>query len=287
VSSEVGAHQASGDDGSADADADSYTEILVPGPAHGLAGLLDIEPPRDTLPPGWHQVYLLERRAHAELGDDGHPASGIPQPPEPGNLRMFAGGRITEYAALTFDVPATRTTKLVGSVEKQGRSSKLTFVTIRHTIHQGGRVALIEEQDLVYRAATATLPQRPAGEAVPATPDCLQLQVDNALLFRFSALTYNAHRIHYDQAYAAAEGYPDLVVHGPLQSLLLRELFRRAGAPSTGHQFTYRLVSPVYGNLMLTVRPVPGEAPWNAQVEGPGGHISATATLAPAPEARA
>jgi 3-methylfumaryl-CoA hydratase len=230
---------------------------------------------------GWAVV------ASAELGTDGHPLSGIPEPPEPGSLRMFAGGRTTEYGALELDLPAVRTTTLVRSVEKHGRSGRLTFVTVRHTFEQGGQVALVEEQDLVYRAPTATLPARPAAEAVPgATPDCLQLQVDNTLLFRFSALTYNAHRIHYDQAYAASEGYPGLVVHGPLQSLLLRELFRRAGAPSTGYQFVLRLVSPVFGNPLLTVRPVRGDGPWNAQVEGPDGQVSAIGSLVPIPPAQ-
>lgn len=261
------------------------TELIGFEPAEALAGLLDIAPPRDLLPPAWHWVYLLERRPSADLGPDGHPTFGVPAPPGPGRLRMFAGGRTVQHAPLRFGVPATRTTQVASSTEKQGRSGPLTFVTVRHTVEQSGRVAVVDEQDIVYRAPGTTLRSgAPAEESVPtppATPDCLQLQVDNVLLFRFSALTYNGHRIHYDAGYATEEGYPGLVVHGPLQALLLRELFRRAGAPDTGHQFSYRLVSPVFGNPLLTVRPLPTEPGRAAQVEVPVGRVKATGSLLP------
>ncbi len=167
------------------------------------------------------------------------------------------------------------------STEKQGRSGPLTFVTVRHSIEQDGRLAVVDEQDIVYRAPGTTLRTEPGVETPGATPGCLQLQVDNVLLFRFSALTYNGHRIHYDLGYAAEEGYPGLVVHGPLQALLLRELFRRSGAPSTGHQFTYRLVSPVFGDPLLTVRPLPDQGVPTARVEDPAGLVTATGSLRP------
>lgn len=267
------------------------TELVTPEPAEALARLLDITPPERVVPPAWHWVYLLERRATADLGHDGHPTSGIPAPPGPGRLRMFAGGRVNEYAELRFGAPATRTTQVADQREKQGRSGPLTFVTVRHTIEQDGRVAVVDEQDVVYRAPGTTLRTEDPAEPAPVTPDCLQLQVDPVLLFRFSALTYNGHRIHYDLAHVAEEGYPDLVVHGPLQALLLRELFRRSGAPSTGHQLAYRLVSPVYGSPLLTVRPLPGDDGLRAQVEDPTGRVTATGSLrpldAPAPEAAA
>ena len=257
------------------------TELIGPEPAEALAGLLDIAPPLECVPPAWHWVYLLDRRPSADLGHDGHPTSGVPAPPGPGRLRMFAGGRITEHTPLRFGAPATRTTHVVSSTEKQGRSGSLTFVTVRHTIEQEGRPVVVDEQDIVYRAPGTTLRTEAAVEAPAATPDCLQLQVDNVLLFRFSALTYNGHRIHYDHGYAAEEGYLGLVVHGPLQALLLRELFRRGGAPSTGHQFAYRLVSPVFGDPLLTVRPVPDEEARAARVEDPAGRVTATGSLCP------
>lgn len=257
------------------------TELIAPEPAEALAGLLDIAAPRDTLPPAWHWVYLLERRPTADLGRDGHPTTGVPAPPGPGRLRMFAGGRLTEHRPLLFGAAATRTTQVASSTEKQGRSGPLTFVTVRHTIEQDGHVAVVDEQDIVYRAPGTSLRVEAPPEALSATPDCLQLQVDNVLLFRFSALTYNGHRIHYDHGYAAEEGYPGLVVHGPLQALLLRELFRRAGAPSTGSVFSYRLVAPVFGAPLLTVRPLAGDDGWAGQVEEPSGRATATATLTP------
>jgi 3-methylfumaryl-CoA hydratase len=275
-------------DGAAAPEVVVRTELVTPQPAEALAGLLDIAPPEDCVPPAWHWVYLLDRRPSADLGHDGHPTSGVPAPPGPGRLRMFAGGRITEHACLRFGAPATRTTQVVASTEKQGRSGPLTFVTVRHSIEQGGRVAVVDEQDIVYRAPGTTLRTDAAPdaaparhEAPPAAADCLQLQVDNVLLFRFSALTYNGHRIHYDLGYAAEEGYPGLVVHGPLQALLLRELFRRAGAPCTGSRFSYRLVSPVFGQPLLTVRPLPDETVRTAGVEDPAGRVTATGSLRP------
>ncbi len=257
------------------------TEVIAPEPAEALAGLLDIAPPTQSVPPAWHWVYLLDRRPSADLARDGHPTSGIPAPPGPGRLRMFAGGRISEHAPLRFGAPATRSTQVVSSTEKQGRSGPLTFVTVRHSIEQEGRLAVVDEQDIVYRAPGTTLRTEPRVETLEATPGCLQLQLDNVLLFRFSALTYNGHRIHYDLGYAAEEGYPGLVVHGPLQALLLRELFRRSGAPSTGSQFTYRLVSPVFGDPLLTVRPLPGEDVPTARVEDRAGRVTATGSLRP------
>lgn len=255
------------------------TELVTPEPAEALAGLLGVQPPERELPPAWHWVYLLERRPGADLGPDGHPTSGIPAPPGPGRLRMFAGGRISEHVPLRFGAVATRTSQVVSSTEKQGRSGPLTFVTVRHTIEQDGRVALVDENDIVYRAPGTTLGTESPAVAPPVTPECLQLQVDNVLLFRFSALTYNGHRIHYDLAYAAEEGYPGLVVHGPLQALLLREQMRRAGAPSTGSQFSYRLVSPVFGNPLLTIRPSPAATGWASLVEAPAGRVTATGSL--------
>lgn len=267
------------------------TEVLAPGPAEALAGLLDIPVPSESVPPGWHCVYLLERRPSRDLGPDGHPSSGVPAPPGPGRARMFAGGRVTEASPLRLGLPARRRTEVVSTVEKAGRSGPLTFVTVRHTLDQDGRVAVVEEQDIVYRAPGRTLPavgnagatvEEPEAPSAPVTPDCLQLQVDNVLLFRFSALTYNGHRIHYDHRYAAEEGYPGLVVHGPLQALLLRELFRRSGASSVGHVFAYRLVAPVFGNPLLTVRPVPADAGGFAgTVEDATGRVTATGSLRP------
>jgi 3-methylfumaryl-CoA hydratase len=265
----------------------SRTELITPEPAAALAGVLDIDaPPADEgLPALWHWIYLLERRRQSDLGPDGHPTHGVPAPPGPGRLRMFAGGRVSMHAPLRFGAPATRTTKVVRTVEKEGSSGALTFVTVRSDIEQGGRLAIVDEQDIVYRAApSSTLPARPsAGEApLPVSPGGgLVLEVDSVLLFRFSALTYNAHRIHYDVAYAAQEGYPGLVVHGPLQALMMGELIRRMGEPMIGQEFAYRLVAPMIGQQRMTMEPNPEEPGISARVRDAAGRVTATSNLRP------
>ena len=138
---------------------------------------------------------------------------------------MFAGGRVWRHGALRIGSEATRRTWQASSARKQGRSGPLHFVTVRTEVSQGGQVVITEEQDLVYREPGANGPARSA-ESVAAAGRDRTVAVDPVLLFRFSALTYNAHRIHYDRDYARAEGYPGLVVHGPLQALLMAELAR-------------------------------------------------------------
>jgi 3-methylfumaryl-CoA hydratase len=264
-------------------DSVSRTELITPEPAEALAGLLDIAlPSPEELPELWHWIYLLERRPQADLGPDGHPTSGIPAPPGPGRLRMFAGGRVVTHHRLRFGEPATRTTWVLRTTEKQGRTGPLTFVTVRSEFTQAGRLAIADEQDIVYRAPGSTLPPEPASATAPTAPrDGLVLPVDPVVLFRFSALTYNAHRIHYDLAYAEAEGYPGLVVHGPLQALMMGELMRRSGKPLAGREFGYRLVAPMYGRQLLAVSPDPEQTGVTARVTGNAGRVTATSTLRP------
>ncbi len=268
------------------AEVSTHVELLTSGPAEALAGLLDIDPPPlrggAAIPPLWHWVYLLERCRQSELGADGHPARGIPAPPGPGRLRMFAGGRVTTHHCLRIGETATRTTRVAAIVDKAGRSGPLTFVTVRTDIVQGGVLAIGEEQDIVYRASGSTLPARARTASQPdpdaATGSTLQFDVDPVVLFRFSALTYNSHRIHYDRAYTTEEGYPDLVVHGPLQALLMGELSRRRGVPILGRQFSYRFVAPTFGRQRLTVMAGEGDTV-AAQVRDTSGQITAVSTL--------
>ena len=266
------------------------TELITPEPAEALAGLLDVPAPgaEEGLPPLWHWVHLFERRRQGDLGPDGHPTHGIPAPPGPGRLRMFGGGRVTTHTLLRFGEPATRTTRLVGEVEKTGASGPMTLATVRTEIEQGGRLAVVEEQDIVYRQAGAGAPRRPAAAPQPEEPapeavGRLEMDVDPVVLFRFSALTYNAHRIHYDAAYAAEEGYPGLVVHGPLQALLMGECLRRAGLPVLGSTFAYRLVAPTFGEQRLAVTAAATDDGWSALVQDGAGRTTATATLRPEP----
>jgi 3-methylfumaryl-CoA hydratase len=234
------------------------TELLLPEPAEALGVLLDVPVPdltRDGLPPLWHWLYLLDRPAQADLGRDGHPVRGtIPSPPGPGRRRMWAGGRIETLGALRCGAPATRRTTVVSVQDKQGRTGPLTFVTVGHQILQHGEVVVDERQDIVYRDATSATPVTD-GPEVPAADDEWSIEVSPTLLFRFSALTYNAHRIHYDRDYAReVEGYPGLLTHGPLQALAMAEAARARGG--TGRVFEYRLTAPLFDHQGMVVRAV-------------------------------
>jgi 3-methylfumaryl-CoA hydratase len=264
------------------------TELIIPEASEALANLLGTDIPTDELPALWHWIHLLEKRPHADLGPDGHPTFGIPAPPGPGRQRMFAGGRVRTHALLMFGKPATRTTWVAETKEKQGSTGPLTFVTVRNEYAQGGRVCIVDESDIVYRTLGSNLAVR-AGtlqplpvEPVPAprTP-AFTLTADEALLFRFSALTYNAHRIHYDHNWVRQEGYSGLVVHGPLQALMMGELVRRRGDGLVGKQFAYRLVSPMIGPQTFTV--LAGEAGVNAsaEVRDVHGAVTAASTVGP------
>lgn len=251
--------------------------------AEALANLLGTDIPQHTLPPLWHWTYLLERRPQADLGPDGHPASGIPAPPGPGMKRMFAGGRVATYAPLHLGSEATRTTRITATQEKQGRSGPLTFVTVRHEYAQDGRTVIVDENDIVYRAANSQVSTEPPQTSVESLPIRgglrLTLAVDEALLFRFSALTYNAHRIHYDRNWAQTEGYSDLVVHGPLQALMMGELVRRVGGGLVGKEIAYRLVSPMVGPQTLTVLADAGGIDCGAEVRCSRGQLTAVSTV--------
>ncbi len=230
------------------------TELIIPGPAQALAGLLGVPPAGAGLPLLWHWVYLLDRPPQAILGADGHPArDAIPTPPGPGLRRMFAGGRVSRHGPLRIGAEATRRTWQASSSGKQGRSGPLHFVTVRTEISQGGQVVITEEQDLVYREpAPASVPiAAPDIQPPPAGPRDWRVEVNPVLLFRFSALTYNAHRIHYDRDYARGEGYPGLLVHGPLQALLMAEQARPHLPPRC--DYSYRLIAPLFDGQGLIV----------------------------------
>lgn len=241
-------------------DAIERTEIVTSGPAEALAALLGVPAPDfgAGLPLLWHWIYLLDRPAQADLGVDGHPVRGtIPAPPEPGRRRMWAGGQVRTLGALRFGEAATRRTSVTAVEDKEGRSGRLTFVTVSHQITQAGTVVIDERQDIVYRdappAQTAEVALPPE---VPVGQDDWSISVTPTLLFRYSALTYNAHRIHYDRDYARdVEGYPGLLTHGPLQAVAMAEAARARGVQATvGHVFDYRLVSPLFDHQGLIVR---------------------------------
>jgi 3-methylfumaryl-CoA hydratase len=222
--------------------------------AVALVKLLGSEVPTeagDPVPPMWHWIYALDSWRPSELGVDGHPLRGLPSPPASGQRRMFAGGTTTHHRALCFGGTVTRTTRVLRTEQKHGRSGDLTFVTVRNEYAQAGRTVIVEDQDIVYRPAAGPGEQRQTSPEPEPPGEGTRFRVDTVTLFQFSALTANAHRIHYDRPYAATEGHPDVVVHGPLQVLLMAESLRRAGIPLT--TFTYRLVAPARGPQDLHV----------------------------------
>jgi len=215
------------------------SERLAEGPARGLAMLLDrpdAPGPGELLPPLWHWLYFQPCTRQSQLAADGHPLHGLFAPPAALPRRMWAGSRLEWLAPLRIGDFVTRASTLVAAVPKKGRSGALLLVTLRHEYFANGNPALVEEQDLVYREAAPPgplAPPAPIGSPALAARQpradesghwSVRATPDERLLFRYSALTGNAHRIHYDLAYAqAVEGYLGLVVQGPLLATLLLE----------------------------------------------------------------
>jgi hydroxyacyl-ACP dehydratase HTD2-like protein with hotdog domain len=208
---------------------------------HALLAFTGSPEPKGFLPPFFHHVYFESLVNPTALGPDGHAREGF-RPPIPDRRRLFAGGRLRIAAPLAFGEPAERTAAVVRAVRKHGRTGELVFVTVRSEIRQHGEPAVVDEQDLVYRSGPASA----APESRPAsTVDGVGFAPDAITLFQFSALTANSHRIHYDLSYArSVEGYPDLVVHGPLLILAMAER-RRAFGPAFA-SLRYRLHRPLF-----------------------------------------
>ena len=198
----------------------------------------------EPLPALWQWCFFQAAVADAGLGHDGHPARGGFLPPADNRNRMWAGGRIEFYAPLKAGAGATRFSTITDVQEKQGKSGSLLFVTVQHDYLQDGQLAIREEQDIVYREPT---PPKLAGSS-PLPTGAWQESVTptSTLLFRYSAVTFNGHRIHYDWPYATeTEGYPGLVVHGPLMATLNLRAFCRANPQASLRHFAYRGVRPL------------------------------------------
>ena len=284
------------------------TETLAAEPAYALGGLLGVPVPDlgggAGLPLLWHWVYLLDRPAQADLGPDGHPVRGVlPVPPAPGLRRMWAGGRVRGSGVLRCGEPATKLTRVLSVTDKVGRTGPMKFVVVGQQIVQRDQVVVDEEQDVVYREAdtadTAAASadgladgspgsDAPDAPVIPAGDGEREIPVSPTLLFRFSALTYNAHRIHYDRDFARdVEGYPGLLTHGPLQALAMAEAARAAGgadaAGPAGHAgeryFEYRLVSPLFDHQGMIVSTAAGDGATTAAVRDRYGRQTARGTL--------
>lgn len=199
-----------------------------------------------ALPPGWQWIYFLDAVRSAELGPDGHPQRGGFMPPVELPRRMWAGSRLEFMAPLELGEAATRVSRIAAVEEKTGKSGALCFVTVEHEIRGRSRVAIREQQDIVYREAA----KGGAPPAPQAPNDAIwrrEWSFDAPRLFRYSALTFNSHRIHYDRQYALhEEGYSGLVVHGPLLATLMLELVRANHPGRSLRQFEFRAVAPVF-----------------------------------------
>ncbi|MHA6575825.1 HTD2 family dehydratase [Pseudomonas yamanorum] len=198
----------------------------------------------EAVPPLWQWCFFQDPLPESALGGDGHPARGGFLPPADSRNRMWAGGRIEFFHGLRAGESATRVSTITQVEEKTGRTGSLLFVTVRHDYSQDGRLAIREEQDIVYREPTP--PKQGSGDVLPEGDWHEAVDPTPTLLFRYSAVTFNGHRIHYDYPYVTGtEGYSGLVVHGPLIATLSLRAFCRANPAATLRRFSYRGVRPL------------------------------------------
>jgi 3-methylfumaryl-CoA hydratase len=265
------------------------SERLLASVTKAMAATLDLERSPgagEPLPPGWQWLFFNPVARRNALGVDGHPRRGGFLPPIELPRRMWAGSRIRYLADLPVEAQATRRSRILKIENKTGKRGALWFVTVQHTISCDGTACICEEQDIVYRDAT---PPPPAGSA-PQAPQrydevpqfSRSFEPDTTLLFRYSALTFNGHRIHYDQAYARdEEGYPDLVVHGPLTATLLQQFALEHGGGRPLARFHFRGVTPLFVRRAFQLEGRQLEdgtlALW---ARGPDGELAMSATAA-------
>jgi len=259
-------------------------EVIGPKPALGLAALLDQPeppmPPGAALPPLWHWCYFLEIVRQSGIAADGHARKGGFLPPIDLPRRMWAGSRFRFHHPLRVGEAVVRRSRIDGIERKQGHSGRLAFVRIAHEYESPAGLAFSEAQDIVYRGAESVAGT--TGQASGKTAENgleadfqRETRVGAVMLFRYSALTFNSHRIHYDGDYARdVEGYPGLLVHGPLlATLLLDELLRQYPGREV-REFSFRALAPVFDtdpfHLCGTRPDAAGRcALWVARADGP------------------
>ncbi len=260
--------------GESDEASRSVRDRMDPARADALAVVLGHPAvgPDDALIPFGHQIYFWDPHPAEALGPDGHPALGgfLPETGLPN--RMWAGGDLTFHAPLRLGIAAEKTSRVLSLTQKEGRSGPLAFLRVEHLIHQRGALVVTEIQDLVYMGAEAR--STPSADAPRTAEQNLTFQFDEVGLFRYSALTFNGHRIHYDQAFCAASGHPSPVVHGPLLAQMLILLATRREAPL--NRFVFRAQSPAYAGEPLQACQS-GPDLW---ITGSDGRIAMTARIA-------
>ena len=238
-------------------------DSLGPTPVVALGATLD-HPAAEAstgapLPPLWHWLYFLPHQRQSEIGPDGHAKRGGFLPPVPLPRRMWAGGRLQWLQPIRLGDEVRRESRIESVTHKTGRAGDLVFVQVHHHVHTAQGLALTEEHDIVYRAPPPPPPARAPSAAPGGVPPTVDLRAPRAavwqrlivpsdvLLFRYSALTFNGHRIHYDRRYVTTqEGYPGLVVHGPLMATMLLDLLRRHLPQALVQYFEFKAVSPVF-----------------------------------------
>ncbi len=276
----------------------SKQDVMAPGPMAQFNAVLDYEMPQTgdnapgpnargpnvEVPPGGLWIYFHEHSRQSTLGPDGHSARGGFMPPVELPRRMFAGAREKFLHPIHVGEEVTRNSEILSVVPKSGRSGKLVFVTVRHEYVANGSPAVIEEQEIVYReeakigAPAPVPPQAPSGAQWSRT-----ITPDPVLLFRYSAVTFNAHRIHYDRTYAQeVENYPGIIVHGTLTATYLMDLCGREQPDRKLATFSYRAVSPLFDTTPFSVHAKEAEGGgwdmWAANADG-GLAMTAEATF--------
>ncbi|MGO9359751.1 MAG: MaoC family dehydratase N-terminal domain-containing protein [Xanthobacteraceae bacterium] len=256
---------------------DSATDLVTPQLTKALRAtlFLDIGTPvkGDAAPLTVHWCLAQPVAPMSALGPDGHPDRGGFLPPVPLPRRMWAGGKLTFHDAIRVGDEVTRSSRIVDVTLKQGGSGTLCFVTVNHEITTPRGVAVSERQDIVYREAVGAAPTPVAPAAAPAPGEHRRSHMaDPVLLFRYSALTFNGHRIHYDRDYVTkVEGYPGLVFHGPLQAALLTNFAAELHGGTPPNSFDYRGVAPLFDGAEFSINAdetADGLALWTANAAG-------------------
>jgi 3-methylfumaryl-CoA hydratase len=233
---------------------ETVTDSVTATPYAALSATLDRAPERPpvgtALPPLWHWLYFLPLYRQSEVGPDGHAKRGGFLPPVPLPRRMWAGSQFEFNCPLHVGDGITRVSTIADVTEKSGRTGPLVFVKVRHEIraNDDASPAIVEFHDIVYREAPKPDEATPPPKAAPSQGSWLRHWIpDDVLLFRYSALTFNGHRIHYDRKYVTeVEGYPGLIVHGPLIATLLLDLLRTERPDAVVRRYEFRAVRPLF-----------------------------------------
>lgn len=240
-------------------------DVVTAAPLAALSALLDRDDPSpregDPAPPLAHWLYFLPLYPQSEVGHDGHAVKGSFMPPVALPRRMWAGSRLEFTRPLTVGAKITRVSTITNVATKEGRSGPLVFVTVRHDVGDSSGPLLNDEHDIVFRGETPLAAQGAASSAPEGELWRREIKPDAVLLFRYSAVTFNSHRIHYDHPYVTqVEGYPGLVVHGPLTATLLVDLFRRSLPRARLKRFSFRALKPLYDTASFLTCGLPDAA---------------------------